>query len=359
MKLDNNHRDMRFELLRIVSIYIIILHHLILHVAINEYVGINVNLLISQLYLIGGKVGVNIFLLISGYFGIKGGFRPSKALKIELQVLFYTVLSVGIGLLFFPEIISVKIIIQAILPTTFNAYWYITAYMAMYLLSPYINMVANYISRKKYIFLLGILFFIESFAPTVLRQRYWASDLMWFIFVYLIGAYIRNYEIGKGIKTIYLYIASAVSWLVPWIISIVLYVVSLRIVALQKYVNVFSTSNYSFFVLAISVLVFLTFASMKPIYNQAIYKFSKTTLGIYLIQSNPVIASILWQYIKNLKIHFMKLWPIYALVLSAVILNVCYGIEKIRGQIVTFVLKKNKYIQIIYKKIDSIWCGEN
>ena len=39
MKLDNNHRDMRFELLRIVSIYIIILHHLILHVAINEYVA--------------------------------------------------------------------------------------------------------------------------------------------------------------------------------------------------------------------------------------------------------------------------------------------------------------------------------
>lgn len=91
MKLDNNHRDMRFELLRIVSIYIIILHHLILHVAINEYVGINVNSVISQLYLIGGKVGVNIFLLISGYFGVKGEFRPSKALKIELQVLFYTV----------------------------------------------------------------------------------------------------------------------------------------------------------------------------------------------------------------------------------------------------------------------------
>lgn len=357
--LDNSQRDMRFELLRIVSIYMIILHHLILHVAINEYVGININVLISQLYLIGGKVGVNIFLLISGYFGVKGQFRPSKAFRIELQVLFYTVTSVGIGLFFFPEIISVKTIIQAMMPTTFNAYWYITAYMAMYLLSPYINMVANNISKEKYIFLLFVLFYIESFAPTVLRQRYWASDLMWFVFVYLIGAYIRNYEIGKEIKTVHLCIASAFSWLIPWGISIALNVLSLRISALQKYVNVFTTSNYSFFMLSISVLLFLTFASLKPVYNKKILSFSKATLGIYLIQSNPVVSSILWLYIRNLQIHFMRGWPVYALILSMGILLVCYVIERIREHFSALIFKRAKYIQTIYKKIDSFGEEEN
>lgn len=354
----NNLRDVRFEMLRIVSMFFIILHHLILHVAIDDYDKISINLVISQLYLIGGKVGVNIFLLISGYFGVKGIFRPSKALKIEFQVLFYTVLSIVLGYIFFPELISIKSVIQAFMPTTFNAYWYITAYMALFFASPYINIVACSISKNKYIFLLAILFFAESFAPTVLRQRHWASNLVWFVFVYLIGAYIRIYEVGKGTNAKYLKIASVFSWILPWIISIVLLIISFRISILKKYVNVLSTSNYSFFMLAISIFMFLVFASMKPVFNIKIQKFSKATLGIYLIQSNPVVSSILWENIRTLGIHFMKLWPIYALILTVIVLLICYGIEKIRELLFKIFAKKIKYIDMIYKKIDSLWGEE-
>lgn len=50
------------------------MHHLVLHVAIDEYSGVSFNRLLSQLLLTGGKIGVNCFVLITGFFE-GGGIR--------------------------------------------------------------------------------------------------------------------------------------------------------------------------------------------------------------------------------------------------------------------------------------------
>ena len=62
-------RQSNFELLRIISIVIIIAHHIAFHGGF-EYPTevVSINKLWIQFLLLGGKIGVDLFILISGYF---------------------------------------------------------------------------------------------------------------------------------------------------------------------------------------------------------------------------------------------------------------------------------------------------
>ncbi|KAA9302211.1 acyltransferase family protein [Aerococcus sanguinicola] len=62
-------RQTNIELLRIISIIMIIFHHFAVHGGFNwEATAITIPHFWYNFIVIGGKVGVNIFILISGYF---------------------------------------------------------------------------------------------------------------------------------------------------------------------------------------------------------------------------------------------------------------------------------------------------
>lgn len=345
-------RDSRFELLRTVAILLIILHHLMLHVAIDDYSGISINRLVSQYYLLGGKLGVNCFLLITGYFGLKAKFKVSKALRVEVQVVTYTVFFLLFTVLVNPSVIGMKSVLMSVAPTTFGAYWYITAYMALYLLSPFLNRVIESSSQKNYRYLLIILLFMESIAPTVLRQRHWANDVIWFSTMYLLGAYINKYQDSffafvKHKQWLVLTIALSV---LTWGLSAGLLVLSQVKASFERYVNVFALSNYSTFILLMSVTLFMYFATMDGFYNKRINGLAANTLGVYLIQSNPFVATyFLWPTLKNLEFHTLWLWPLLALVISFGVYIICTLIEYVRRTIA----KKMTFMNCVYDKLDA------
>ena len=88
-------RQSNFELLRIVSMLMIIAHHFAYYnVYVTAYISNTANGLWLQMMRVGGKIGVSVFVMISGYFLVNSkGFKISKLLKFWLQVLFYSVLS--------------------------------------------------------------------------------------------------------------------------------------------------------------------------------------------------------------------------------------------------------------------------
>ena len=66
MKIEKS-RECNFELLRIISMLMIIMHHYVIH---NNLINIGIfqNKVIAIFFAIGGKVGVNLFIMISGYY---------------------------------------------------------------------------------------------------------------------------------------------------------------------------------------------------------------------------------------------------------------------------------------------------
>ena len=163
-------------------------------------------------------VAVNVYVLISGYFLVEAKFKPGKIAKIVLQVLFYTILltilSLAFGIITVSDLGIYNLIVQ-IFPFQLEQYWFMTAYLIMYMVSPLLAMGAKAISQKnlKIVTLLMVAFMCveKSILPVqVGRQGY---DALWFICLFLIAAYIRLYGIKlleKPVNAMLLYVAGCV-----------------------------------------------------------------------------------------------------------------------------------------------------
>ena len=81
-------RNSSFELLRIISMVLIVSFHYVYHAGFDFLAPFSPRLYFIQCIDMGGNLGVNLFVLISGYFLCKSTFKWQKIIKLELQVLF-------------------------------------------------------------------------------------------------------------------------------------------------------------------------------------------------------------------------------------------------------------------------------
>lgn len=146
-------------------------------------------------------VAVNVYLLISGYFGVKGSFKPSRAVSLLCQIWFYALLIPVVLKLSDVSILveqqGIYGLIQYLLPVETEHYWFATSYFMLYLLMPVLNKAVQGMTRRQYEIILGgllILFcMIKSFSPVVFAFDRYGYDLPWFICVYLLAAYFGLY----------------------------------------------------------------------------------------------------------------------------------------------------------------------
>lgn len=147
---------------------------------------------------------VNTYVFISGYFGIKSGFKPGKAVKLLCQIWFYAILiflvlaAAGVPTLGYTRgSISVYGLIQYLFPIETEHYWFATSYFMLYLLTPVLNAAVKSMSKKQLQITLGgllILFSgIKSLSPFGFAVDKYGYDLAWFICVYLVAAYFGMY----------------------------------------------------------------------------------------------------------------------------------------------------------------------
>ena len=68
-------RNSSFELLRLISMLLIVMHHYSLHGGFDYMSTLSLRLYFIQCLNMGGKLGVNLFILISGYFLCKSNFK--------------------------------------------------------------------------------------------------------------------------------------------------------------------------------------------------------------------------------------------------------------------------------------------
>lgn len=193
-------RQSNFELLRIICMLLIIGHHLAVHgdyaapqnIAANEYV--------VRYFTTGGKLGVNIFVLISGYFMINSKFRIRKLIRMFAQILFYS-------LLIFTFLLALKkaeytnwLLLSTLLPLSTSLWWFVTTYVIMYCLSPFLNILIKNCSQKLHLILVVFLVAIQCVVQLALNTSY-ISNVGWFVTLYLIAAYIRLYRTNCSILT--------------------------------------------------------------------------------------------------------------------------------------------------------------
>ena len=130
-------RNSGIEALRVVAMLMIIAYHYVIHGTAIETGGGGTKVFLECVSL-WGKAGVNLFCLIMGYFGIRSEFKIKKVIQLEAQVIFYSLFGLCIALIFKSKL-SFSAIVVTLFPIIFNQYWYITAYIMVYILSPFLN----------------------------------------------------------------------------------------------------------------------------------------------------------------------------------------------------------------------------
>lgn len=292
-------RQSNYELLRILSIMLIIFHHFSLYYnsTFNFNNEITMNRLIIQFFSIGGKIGVIIFILISGYFMINQKFKITKFIKIILQILTYCTFGIIFHMLFNDKTLNILQFMQLLFLNFFNNYWFILPYLIVYLLSPFINIAFNSFTQKDLKKLIIILIILQSIIPNFLFIKFEFSNVLFFITLYIIGAYINKYPIN--IK----------NNLIPLIIFLITYLLTfftiIGISILKKYFVIIFDEYYfiglnSIFTIVASISLFLFFKNIEMPYNKFINILASTTLGIYLFHENSYIKDSIWNTLNTI-----------------------------------------------------------
>ena len=124
-------RNSSIELLRILLMVMIIMHHVVSSVIAPGFSSHGWACLDVVLH-----TAVIVFVLISGYFGIR--FSWKRFVSLIIQVVFYSVL-LSLVTAYFNKGLHYKDLILAFMPFSNNYYWFVTAYLQLYLVAFFLN----------------------------------------------------------------------------------------------------------------------------------------------------------------------------------------------------------------------------
>lgn len=148
-------------------------------------------------------VAVNVYMLISGYFLSESSFKLSRLLKLYLQIWMY---SVGVGVIaVFAGIVPVAEVnthyfLSLLFPVSMGHYWFMTAYIFLYLLLPIVGIAVKSMTKGQLklvlIMLLLIFCVLKSVMPFRMEEDGQGYDMLWYLCVFLVAAYIRRFGMG-------------------------------------------------------------------------------------------------------------------------------------------------------------------
>lgn len=285
-----------------------------------------------------GQMAANCFFLITGFFmNRKKKINLSTVRRLVGTVIFY---SYSIGLIFFlldPHFVkstcSSKDYLKIFFPVSCNQWWFISAYIGLYLIMPYVNKMIDSISQAEFSRLIVILIVMMSVLPTLLLSGTWMSNFSWAITLYLAGAYINRYpmKIDK-IRTGWLAVitVSGIVLLGSSVVLLNMYPSILRKVGSDLHFR--GMNQIPCFITSLSLFIWST---RWKIQCSTVNLCAKYTFGVYLIHMNILLQQVIWKYLASFKILFSepKFTFCTILIIPIFMYSVCAIIDFARNKI--------------------------
>ena len=146
-------------------------------------------------------VAVNVYVFISGYFLCTSSFKVSRLIQLWLQVWAY---SVAFGLLgamagvMQETAFDIHFLLTLFFPVSMGHYWFMTAYVFLYLLLPFVGAAARRMTRQQFRIGVGLLLLVFCVQKSILPVRFemdgMGYDCMWYLCVFLAAAYVRRFD---------------------------------------------------------------------------------------------------------------------------------------------------------------------
>lgn len=323
-------RNSAVELLRALAMFLIVLSHACVHSRFDLTApGFGFNRIFVQCGVLG-NLGVDIFVLISGYFLSGKGVSARGLLKLLLQVWFYS-LAMFLGCrVFFGYSYTVGDYHRVFLPILFGEYWFCTAYVILFLLTPFLNLMITAMDQRMHQRLIVLMLCLWSILPTITGQYMYGDILAQFIVLYMIGAYFRRYPGGASRCAAARGGLAVVSVLFLLILTVVYDYLSAHVALFQNSVSSLYSRN-SPVIIGCAVGMFSVAVCCKPFYSKFVNKLGACAFGIYLIHDNPAVREILWTWIlKHAAYYDSPVLPFRILLSVIFVYMVCAAAEYLR-----------------------------
>ena len=301
----SRNRNSSIELLRIIIMYMILLLHanFLTFGAPQGHSLLSFARCFAEAFTL---TPVNIFILISGFFGTS--FSLKKVMGLVYLVLFCVL---PISLLF----IACHVVDFELDYLDFRRYWFINAYIGLVIVSPVLNAAVERFSRKVFKTFLISFYVIALIDAQIcifginISQGY---SLVWFIFLYMLGRYLKQYP--PSFTTRQLLLAIVLSCLGQALVLMYLH--------RDDYVEPF--------VVIQSVATLLLFAKYE-FHNRAVNAIAGSVVMVYLFNLHPILLQYFMDSLRYLSQHFsMVSFLMLALMFCAAVFIIAILYDKLR-----------------------------
>lgn len=342
-------RNSSIELLRIVAMFMILVHHFIMH---NAYDWLDLSpaplRLFVQVFLVSsGKIGAAIFFVITAWFFVNREQRfktcVSRVWQLEKEILFYSVLlAVGFFLMDRHDIGN-SMFIHSFLPLTWNVWWYPTAYATFLLLLPFLWRGLHTLGKRAHFGLCVTMLFLYGFIGLIPGTMN-VSGVWEFVYLFVLVSAYRWY-LEEHVRS-----QRRLGWVLVGIgmaVVLVYAVASLGTATLtggRGGTFAFVTDDTRLPVVFVALGMFLVFED-HAWHNWFVNLLAGSAFAVYLITDYPPSRAVLWSGSLDLRNAALDpLWLLWALGVCVCIYTACTAIDLLRRAIFS-------------KTIDVAWGG--
>ena len=334
--------NLGISLLKVVAMVMVVTLHFLGHGGLLEATDkFSVNYYIAYLLELLCIPAVNLFALISGYTGVNSSFKPNKIAYIWFETLFYVVV---IAFIFSKlGLISLSVIekMRLFIPILTNQYWYITAFVVMKLVAPFINSGINKCDVKD-ITRLAVLVVVVLCLSSLLDDPFKLNggySALWLCVMYFVGALLSKVDIDVSFNTLLLIFVG---------------IVSFNYLVLIKFIShSYCVLNYDSLLCVIQSVVMLVMFTKLDIKTNCFNKLMSTNLAVYLIDDNKYVRHF---FIRNSTVSLAHLNPLVMVMslvgMSLVVYITATFIDRIRLKVFEF-SKVSKLCLDITSKLGS------
>ena len=363
-------RNLGIDLLRCVAMIMVVMLHLFNRAGAGSAIAGNETVkelaVPLRIFLAGC---VNIYAIISGYVMLKSKFRLSKIIELWLQVFITGVTLSIVSSLIIPGSIPTSIWVRSFMPVTQKEFWYFSAYVGVFMLSPIVNKGILSLTRNQSLALLFGCF--SLFSVGTIAGRTYIGDpfsmgsgysVIWLLVLYIMGACMKQSGFLSKTKKSWLFLALFVSynlcWLINWVLNLEGIPESIADLdgLLSNYVSPFLTVN------AVLLLSLFSKIDIKNKIAQALIRFfAPLTFGVYIIH----IHHAFWRPLNG-SFKFVRDIPDTAqlpfIIISAVVLFILFALIDFVRKIIFKLCRIDKFSVFLDKKLHIAWrklCGDN
>ena len=293
-------RNSSIELLRIIAMFMILMHHFIVH---NGYDVLNLPLgpkrIFFQLIMQGGgKVGVVIFFSISAWFfldkeqTIKSNLR--RVWIMERELLFWSLILVAFYLAFDRADLGAKLMVRSFAPLSTGVWWYATAYAIFLALLPFLSKGLKALGREYHLALAAtvlIIWGLTSFIPEMIGIN---DGFFGFIYLFILISAYKWHMKPFTTRQVWLMIGIGLGFFLLYTCA------SIALSLLGHSMGIYITGDWRLPVIMVGFGMFLLFDRVT-FHSRAINRIAQSAFAVYLITDYAASEKLLWVRLFNLQ----------------------------------------------------------